>query len=93
MASPLYELGRAKLLELCDLPPDIVDDLPRSCKTINLRKFEVDDEQGNGYYASLDEWETAPDLPLSIAVMLAFTDSDVAVLHDGDAYVVLVKKT
>jgi hypothetical protein len=92
MASPFIELDRAELLELCNLPPNYIDGSPRSCKTINLNDFDVSDEQGTGYYASLDEWEPAPDLPLSIAVMLAFIDRDVAVLHNDGKYVVLVKK-
>lgn len=92
MACPFVELFRAELLELCDRPQDSVNESPRSCKTINLKDFDVEYEQDTGYYASLDEWEPAPDLPLSIAVMLAFTDRNGAVLHNGEKYVVLVKK-
>jgi hypothetical protein len=86
------ELDRDELRKLCNIPPDSIDGFPRSCKQINIRDFAVEYEQGDCYYASLYEWELAPDLQLSIAVLLAFTCPDVAVLHDGETYVVLVKK-
>ncbi len=92
MASSFVELDRAELLELCKLPNDSVDGSPRSCKTINLKEFDIVNEQGNCYSASLNEWEPAPDLPLSQAVLYAYTTLDIAVLHDGNEYMVLVKK-